>query len=151
MKSSYDKDDSYTKQKKLINKWLLKLESTYEQIDLQHVEMDKIEFFPSKYKLPDFCHLSVGPISANSDHEIILPDYVCVNKTAKAVLLLKDSKDCTPICGKQVEVSVQLEASTGKVTAAQVQDNRDGSYTASFVCTQVGKANLIVFVDGKKI
>jgi len=34
MKAPHDSDDTYTKQKKLINKWLLKLESTYEQIDL---------------------------------------------------------------------------------------------------------------------
>ncbi|XP_065897634.1 tripartite motif-containing protein 2-like [Dysidea avara] len=147
MKAPNDDDDTYTKQKKLVNKWLLKLESSHEQINLQPIEMDKIEFFPSKSELPEFCHLSVGPISANSDEEMLLPDYICINKTAKAVLLLKGSKDHS--CGKQV--SVQLEAGTGEVTAAQVQDNNDGSYTASFVGKQVGKAKLIVSVDGKQI
>lgn len=149
MKAPYDSDDAYTKQKKLINKWLLKLESTYEQIDLQPVEMDKIEFFLSKSDLPDFCHISVGHFSSNSDHEMLLPDYVCVNKRANAVLLIKGPEDCISKGGKQV--SVQLETSTGEVTAAQIKYNNDGSYTASFIAKQVGKAKLTVSVDGKFI
>jgi len=111
--------------------------------------MDKIEFFPSKYNLPDLCHLSVGSFSSNSDLEMLLPDYVCVNKRANAVLLIKGPEDCVSKGGKQV--SVQLETSTGEVTAAQIKYNNDGSYTASFIAKQVGKAKLFVSVDGKFI
>jgi len=137
------KDDvSYAYQKELVNKWFIKFESSCER-DLKPAEMDKIEFIPSTSDKLDFGHLSAGPLSANFDHEVLLPEHVCINKKAKA-MLFKGSKFVKG-------VSVQLETSTGEVVVAEVQDNNDGSYTASFISKQVGMAKLIVFVDGKEI
>ena len=133
---------SYAKQKKLINEWFAKFESSHEQ-DLQPIDMDKVEFFPSASDLPDFYHLSVGNLSVNSDHEIVLPECVYINKAAKAVLF----KGSTVI----KQVSIQLEASKGEVTTAKVQDNQDGSYSVSFVSKHPGKAKLIVSFDGKEV
>ena len=133
---------SYAKQKKLINEWFAKFESSHEQ-DLQPIEMDKVEFFPSAFDLPDFYHLSVGNLSVNSDHEIVLPECVYTNKIAKAVLF----KGSTVV----KQVSIQLETSKGEVTTADVQDNQDGSYSVSFVSKHPGKAKLIVSLDGKEV
>ena len=77
-----DDDESYAKQKQLISKWFLKLESAHEK-DLQPVEMDKIEFFPSTSDFPDFCHLSVCPSLATFDYEVMLPEYIYINKKLK--------------------------------------------------------------------
>ena len=49
------------------------------------------------------------------------------------------------------QVSVQLETNTGEMVAVEVQDNNDGTYSASFISKQVGKAKLIVCVNGKEI
>ena len=49
------------------------------------------------------------------------------------------------------QVSVQLESNTGEVTSAQVRDNCDGSYMASFVVQQVGEVKLSVSINGQQI
>ena len=138
---AFDDENSYANQKELVNKWFIKLESSCER-DFQFVGMDKIEFFPSTSDIPDFGHLSAGPFSANFDHEVLLPEHVCINK--KANVLLKGSKFVK-------EVSVHLETNKGELVVAEVHDNGDGSYTASFASKQAGKAKLIVSVDGKEI
>ena len=45
---------------------------------------------------------------------------------------------------------VQLKSFTGDVTAGEVRDNNNGSYTASFAAEQVGEAKLSV-VNGEQI
>ena len=47
-------------------------------------------------------------------------------------------------------MSVQLESNTGEVTSAQVRDNNDGSYMASFVAQQVGEIKLSVSINGQQ-
>ena len=49
------------------------------------------------------------------------------------------------------QVFVQVQFSTGEVTSAQVRDNNDGSYTASFVAQRTGEVKLSVNINGKWI
>jgi len=46
---------------------------------------------------------------------------------------------------------VEVQSSTGEVTATQVRDNNDGSHTASFVAQQIGKVKMSVGINGEKI
>ena len=142
-------NESYLKHKQYVTNWLQKIECAHEKATQQPVEINNITFKPSKSGFPEFCHLCIGSILVEPGHELLIPKYVCVNKETTATLLTQGLGN--PMYKGNKQVSVHLETSTGEVTTAQVQDNSDGSYTASFVGKQVGNARLKVSVDGKQI
>ena len=53
--------------------------------------------------------------------------------------------------GKHNEVVIQAQSSRGDVTPVEVKDNKDGSYSASFVANQVGEVKLSVTIKGQQI
>ena len=72
-----------------------------------------------------------------------------VSKMVEFTIVTKSSNgDCCTWGGGQV--TVQLRSFTGDVTAGEVRDNDDGSYTASFVAEHVGEAKLLVSINGEK-
>ncbi|XP_065897633.1 E3 ubiquitin-protein ligase TRIM71-like isoform X2 [Dysidea avara] len=139
-------DDSYAKNKQIVTKHFQNVKSIYRKLKFQAKEMGRITVVPNKFTLPSICHLSEDLNSSSSNYTFLFPDYICANVKVEATLLTKSSKKSH---GEQV--SVQLETSTGEVTAADVQNNNDGSYAVSFVGKQVGNARIMVTVDGKQI
>ena len=74
------------------------------------------------------------------------PKYSIKGKKTKFTIITKDKNgDC---CSGDNQVSIQLG---GVIDTAQVRDNNDGSYMASFVPQQVGEAKLSVLVNGEQI
>jgi len=49
------------------------------------------------------------------------------------------------------QVSVQLQSNCGEVTAAQVMDNDNGRYVASFTSRYIGKVKILVSINGEQI
>jgi len=137
------------KQKQVIDNCLQKLKSNHIKINLEPEEIDNIQFFPSKSLFPLFCSLSVGFISTNSDLLVPIND-IYLHEQVTATLLTRDAEGhyCTE-GGDQV--IMQLETSTGVVTALKVKDNCDGTYVASFEAEQVGVAKLEVSINGLQI
>ena len=119
------------------------------KINLQPQEINNIELvLPLKSLLPQFCYLSVGSISTNS--ELLVPDEVKVNSKVTATLLTKDADGHYCSVGGN-KVSMQLKESIGEIKALKVIDKNDGSYVASFQGEQDGKAKLHVSINGQEI
>ena len=107
-----------------------------------------IEFIPSKESFPQFGQLYTH-IDPGACEVVNLPNHIAVGEELKFSIITKyrDGSECS-IGGSQV--SVQLESNTGEVTSAQVRDNNDGSYMASFVHQQVGEIKVSVSINGQQ-
>ena len=104
-----------------------------------------MEFVRSKESFPQFGQLFTH-IDPGACEVVNLPNYITVGKELKFSIITKyrNGSQCS-IGGSQV--SVQLESNTGEVTSAQVRDNNDGSYMASFVVQQGVEVKLSAFVN----
>ena len=131
------------------------MDSVYKKVPLQPLTSPEITYTSADKSLPQFGLLSVfgKPFSirdvTNSKIENI-PRHIFEGQSVKLKIVSKDhdGRNC-PIGG--CKVAVQLESDTGEVTVAQVQDNNDGNYVASFTVEQVGETKLSVFVNGQQI
>ena len=131
------------------------LDGVYKKVPLQPLTSPEITYTSADKPLPQFGLLSVfsKPFSiqdvTNSRIENI-PRHIFEGQSVKLKIVSKDhdGRSC-PIGG--CEVAVQLEFDTGEVTIAQVQDNNDGTYVASFTVEQVGKAKLSVSINRQQI
>ena len=134
--------------KEEIDECLVKLKATNGSINLEPEEIDNIDLYPSKSLFPQFCNLSVGSISTSS--KLLVPTEVYLNDKITISLLTKNSEGhCCSEGGNKV--SMLLETSKGEISTLCVEDNRDGSYVASFVAKQVGQVKLSVSINGLQI
>ena len=121
----------------------------FNKLNTDPLQSATMEFVPSKESFPQFgqpfTHIDPGACEV-----VNLPNYITVGKKLKFSIITKyrNGSQCS-IGGSQV--SVLLEFNTGEVTSAQVRDNNDGSYMASFVVQQGGEVKLSAFVNGQQI
>ena len=121
----------------------------FNKLNTDPLQSATMEFVPSKESFPQFgqpfTHIDPGACEV-----VNLPNHITVGKELKFSIIAKyrNGSQCS-IGGSQV--SVQLESNTGEVTSAQVRDNNDGSYMASFVVQQGGEVKLSAFVNGQQI
>ena len=98
--------------------------------------------------MPQFGHLyddNVCPVNCEAD----LPQYV-FEGNVKFQVVTRDKTN--HLCHKGGgEVVIQAQSSRGDVTPVEVKDNKDGSYSASFVANQVGEVKLSVTIKGQQI
>ena len=121
----------------------------FNKLNTDPLQSATMEFVRSKESFPQFGQLFTH-IDPGACEVVNLPNYIPVGKELKFSIITKyrNGSQCS-IGGSQV--SVQLESNTGEVTSAQVRDNNDGSYMASFVAQQGGEVKLSVFVNGQQI
>ena len=121
----------------------------FNKLNADPLQSATMEFVPSKESFPQFGQLFTH-IDPGACEVVNLPNHIIVSKELKFSIITKyrNGSQCS-IGGSQV--SVQLESNTGEVTSAQVRDNNDGSYMASFVVQQGGEVKLSVFVNGQQI
>ena len=121
----------------------------FNKLNTDPLQSATMEFVPSKKSHPQFGQLFTG-IDLGACEVVNLSNHITVGKELKFSIITKyrNGSQCS-IGGSQV--SVQLESNTGEVTSAQVRDNCDGSYMASFVVQQVGEVKLSVFINGQQI
>ena len=136
--------------KKEITEQMKQLTNKFEELNsCQSVDSSTLQFFPNKSCLPQFGELlfHVDP----QQSEVCNPKpcaFVGVN--ADVSLVTKYSNGyCYPKGGSQV--SVKLESSNGAKTAAQVKDNKNGSYSVSFLPQHIGMLKMFVTVDQQQI
>ena len=119
----------------------------YKKVNLPPVQQATIivEFVPAEIALPQFGKVgSVDP--SNCEVADLSNNIIKGKKTSVTIITKLNNGDCCSGGGSQV--SAQLG---GVTDAAQVRDNNDGSYMASFVPQKVGEVKLSVFVNGQQI
>ena len=121
----------------------------FNKLNTDPLQSATMEFVPSKESFPQFSHLFTH-IDPGACEVVNLPNHITIGKELKFSIITKyrNGSQCS-IGGN--EVSVQLESNTGEVRSAQVRDNNDGSYMASFVAQQVGEVKLSVSINGQQI
>ena len=126
-----------------------KVSEQYKSLNTQPVEYDNFEFVPAKSYSFLLGHLFTFA-NPHTSEVIDLPGIAYCGHRVEFKIIAKDSKgkNCTKGGSK---VSVQLKSFIGDVTAAEVKDNNDGSYMASFVTKQVGEAKVLVCINGEQI
>ena len=79
-----------------------------------------------------------------------LPKCATKDETVEFLIVTKDRRNqCCTEGGSQV--SIELTSFTGEVSAGEVKDNNNGSYTVSIKSKEVGEEKLSVYIDGLKI
>ena len=112
----------------------------FNKLNTDPLQSATMEFVPSKESFPQFGQLFTH-IDPGACEVVNLPNRITVGKELKFSIITKYRNGSRCFIGRS-EVSVQLECNTGEVRSAQVRDNNDGSYMASFVAQQVGEVKL---------
>ena len=151
MKNGSDQEALLMKKQVVDDVKRILLSDSYNKLDTQPVKSATMEFVPvEEYKksMPQFGHLSHGdvcPVNCEAD----LSQYVFEGKV-KFQVVTRDKTN--HLCHKGgSEVVIQAQSSRGDVTPVEVKDNKDGSYSASFVANQVGEVKLSVIIKGQQI
>ncbi|XP_065907097.1 tripartite motif-containing protein 2-like [Dysidea avara] len=127
---------------------MLQLQTRYEQLNIGPTEKDTMEFTLWDGPFPQFGKLQSTSDAVPYNTTIwYLPGYALKGHRVQFEVVTRDSCNCLCFRGGST-VSVQLEATSKKVTLVEVKDKNDGSYFASFMASQVGEFNLIICVDG---
>ena len=149
MKNGSDQEALLMKKQVIDN--VRRISDSYNKLDIQPVQSATMEFVPvEEYKksMPQFGHLSYGdvcPVNCEAD----LPQYVFEGKV-KFQVVIRDKSNHLYHKGDS-EVVILAQSSRGDVTPVEVKDNKDGSYSASFVANQVGEVKLSVTIKGQQI
>ena len=121
----------------------------FKGLDIHPVESATMEFVPMEEPFPNFGQLFTL-IDPSASEVADLPQYAFVGQAVTFTITTKYYSG--HYCSKGgSQVVVQLEYATEGAMVAQVKDNNDGSYTASFTPEQTGKVNLSVSINGLNI
>ena len=130
-----------------------RISNSYNKLDTQPVQSATMEFVPvEEYKksMPQFGHLSHDDVCPVNCEALGVHEMVCRGENAEFKIVTKDQRN--HLCHKGgSKVVIQAQSSRGDVTPVEVKDNKDGSYSASFVANQVGEVKLSVTIKGQQI
>ena len=153
MKDLNDASENSTDQEKLsLRNQLLdqmkEMREKYEKLNISPIEADTIKFTLYKEDFPQFGQLYSAANAAPTNTEVMdLPGYALKGNKVEFRIITRDASNC--LCSRGAsKVSVEVESATKRSSSADVKDNQDGSYTASFVARQVGEMKLSVSVNG---
>ena len=121
----------------------------FNKLNTDSLQLAIMEFVPSKESFPQFGQLFTH-IDPGACEVVNLPNHITVGTELKFSIITKYHNGSQCSMGG-CQVSVQLESNTGEVTSAQVRDNSDINYMASFVAQHVGEVKLSVSINEQKI
>ena len=140
--------------KKQVSNDVKRITECYKKLHTNPVELATIEFVPVKeYKksFPQFGQLY--------DEHVVMPGNCEVTDTLFQPLV--GNKAEFKIITKNINnnfctqggshIIAQVQSRRGGVVPVEVKDNKNGSYSASFVANQVGEVKLSVTIDGERI
>ena len=137
--------------KKQITDDVKRLEQIYKDTDTEPVEIANINFSKeNEQPFPFFGNLSYGKTSLLNTAVMYTPAYGYVGKEVELTITTKDDNHHPCQTGGS-KITAQAKPRTGDVITAEVKDNQDGSYTATFVPTQPGEVEVSVIFEDKKI
>ena len=119
----------------------------YQPCSHSHCEGCRVKFKEESDLISVKCEASNTSLKTSFSY---IPAYGQVGKVAKFTIVTKDDND-QPCYNRSRKVTAQVKPITGDVVLAEVKDNQDSSYTVSFISTQPGGMDVLVFVDGKTV
>ena len=148
----YGSDQETLLMKKKLVDDVKRLHDDYNKLVTQPIQLTTMEFIPvEQYKksLPKFGSLFDGACSHTS--EILnVPQWVFEGDCVQFKLITRDRDNhCCNKGGNTIVIHVQ--SSREDVIPVEVKDNKDGSYSASFVANQVGEVELSVTIKGQNL
>ena len=131
--------------KKQVIDGMQQISDQYKKLNVPPVQLATLEFVPTEQDLGLLCS-TARPDSQNCA-VFDLPMYFMKGKKSQFTIITKD--DFGDRCcrgGSQVNIQLPRVNNT-----TQIEDNRDGSYVASFIPHQAGELHVSVFVNGQQI
>ena len=139
--------------KKQVTSDVKRLTECYKKLDTNPVELATIEFVPVKqYKesFPQFGQLYDERAVPDHCEVTGIPLQLLVGNMVEFKIITKNRINAH--CSKGgSHIIAQVQSRRGDVVPVEVKDNKDGSYSASFVANQVGEVKLSVTIDGEHI
>ena len=130
-----------------------RISENWNKLDALPVQSATMKFVPvEEYKnsMPQFGHLFCDDAWPVNSETLGIPEMVCKGENIKFKIVAKDINN--HLCNNGgSEVVIQAQSSRGDETLVEVKDNKDGSYSASFVANQVGEVKLSVTIKGQQI
>ena len=130
-----------------------RISDSYNKLDTQPVQSATMEFIPVegyKKSMPQFGHLSHDDVCPMNCEGLDIPEMVSKGNKVNFKIATKDQRNHHWHKGGS-QVVIQARSSRGDVAPVKVKDNKDGSYSASFVANQVGEVKLSVTIKGQQI
>ena len=139
--------------KKQVTTDVKRLEAEYEQLNTKPVELANINFSEHyEQYFPFFGSLFYdNTFPSNIATAYIVPLYGQVGKEFNFNIITTKDDNQYPCQNESSKVSAQVQSRTGDVIAAEVENNQDGSYTASFIPSQPGEVEVTVTINGESI
>ena len=128
-----------------------RIHDSYNKLDTQPVKSATMEFVPveeHKIFLPQFGNLLDEACPLKS--EVVYPQCISKGDNSNVKVVTKDQFNNLCLKGGS-QVVIQTQSSGGDITPVEVKDNKDGSYSASFVANQVGEVKLSITINGQQI
>ena len=149
------KNESYHQEVLYMKKQVLedvkRLEKSYKHLNTKPIELAHMKFSKEyEESIPYFGNLSYGDNSSFSTAIVYIPAYGQVGKEVKFTVITKDDNHHPSRKGGS-KIAAQAKPRTEDFITAEVKDNQDGSYTASFVPTQPGEVEVTVTINGESI
>jgi len=138
-----------SKKKREIQKNLKEVGNRYKTLNTLPVETDSIEFVPVNNPNLLLGHLFTSA-HPHTSKVVDLPHSISYNTKVDFTIQARNSKGERCIKGGD-QISVELKSVTGNTNSGEVKDNKDGTYTVSFVAKEVGNSMLSVIINGHPI
>ena len=123
-----------------------RISDSYKMLGTQPVQSATMEFVPVEISqfgyLDDVCPMKCEALG--------IPEMVFKRRKVDFKIITKDQRNHHCHKGGSIVV-IQSQSSRGDVTPLDAKDNKDGSYSASFVANQVGEVKLSVIIKGQQI
>ena len=131
-----------------------RLSELYGKLGTEAVETVAVEFECVKdfaHSFPQFGKLYFGPnISVVNSEALNVPKMISKGEMVNFNIVTKDRHN--HICHKEgSDITSQAESSRGDVIPVEMKDNKDGSYSASFIANHVGELRLSVTINKRHI
>ena len=131
-----------------------RLSELYDKLSTEPVKTVAVEFECVKefdQSFPQFGKLYFGPsISVVNSEAVNIPKMISKGEVVNFNIVTKDGHN--HICHKEGnDITSQAESSKGEVIPVEIKDNKDGSYSASFVANHVGELRLSVTINKQHI
>ena len=152
VKSGSDQEALFMK--KQVAEDVKRLTDCYKKLKTEPVELATMQFITvEEYQnlIPQFANVFYGntnPISSVAEN---IPSLAYVNKDVKFTVTTKNAQGHLCTNGGSKVIAQAQSGSTGDVIPVTMKDNKDGSYSASFVAKQIGEVKLSVIISGKHI
>ena len=130
-----------------------RISDSYNKLDTQPVQLATMEFVPvQEYRklMPQFGYLYNDDVCPLNCEALDIPVLVSKEEKVEFNVIIKEHSNHLYHNGGS-KVVIQAQSSRGDVTPVEVKDNKDGSYSASFVANQVGEVKLSVTIKGQEI